>query len=130
MLRHFMFIAVAMATLVSTMTAKTTPRIIIVAPAGKDSNEGSLESPFATPEHAMSVAQAGDTVYLRTGNYTISNRLMIEKPRLRIATYPPDLPERAVLVGAKTADPVIFDYRADTIGRLLGGSPGSAKKAE
>ena len=24
----------------------------------------------------------------------------------------------------------IFDYRADTIGRLLGGSPGSAKKAE
>jgi hypothetical protein len=115
MLRHFMFIAVAMATLVSTMTAKTTPRIIIVAPAGKDSNEGSLESPFATPEHAMSVAQAGDTVYLRTGNYTISNRLMIEKPRLRIATYPPDLPERAVLVGAKTADPVIFDYRADDV---------------
>ena len=115
MLRHSVLIIVSMAALVSTMTAKITPRIIIVAPAGKDSNEGSLESPFATPEHAMSVAQAGDTVYLRTGSYTISDRLMIEKPRLRIATYPPDLPERAVLVGAKTADPVIFDYRADDV---------------
>lgn len=115
MLRHSMFIAVVVAAVVSTVTAKTTPRVIVVAPAGKDSNEGSLESPFATPEHAMNVAKAGDTVYLRAGRYTISYRLMIEKPRLTVATYPPDLPERAVLVGAKTADPVVFDYRADDV---------------
>jgi hypothetical protein len=110
-----MFIAVFMTALVPTIAAKNTTRIIVVAPDGKDSNEGSLDSPLATPEHAMNVAQAGDTVYLRSGSYTISDRLMIEKPGLSIATYPPDLPERAVLVGAKTADPIVFDYRADDV---------------
>jgi hypothetical protein len=114
-LRHSVFIAAFVAALLSPVAATTTPHVIIVAPTGKDSNDGSLENPFSSPEHAMNVAKAGDTVYLRAGSYVISNRLMIEKPRLTVATYPPDLPERAVLVGAKTADPIIFDYRADDV---------------
>jgi hypothetical protein len=40
-----------------------------VAPAGQDSNPGTLEKPFHTIQKAAKVATAGDTVYIRAGIY-------------------------------------------------------------
>jgi hypothetical protein len=36
---------------------------------GHDGNDGSIDSPFATPERAFSVAEAGDSIYIRAGTY-------------------------------------------------------------
>src|SRR5579871_1689879 len=41
----------------------------VVSPSGSDSNVGDLAHPFATIQHAASVAQPGDTVYIRGGTY-------------------------------------------------------------
>ena len=38
-------------------------------PSGSDSNPGNLSQPFATIQHAASVAQPGDTVFIRGGVY-------------------------------------------------------------
>ncbi|OXM60849.1 right-handed parallel beta-helix repeat-containing protein [Amycolatopsis vastitatis] len=43
-----------------------------VAPAGSDSAAGTQTAPWASVAHAQSVAQAGDTVYLRGGTYSYS----------------------------------------------------------
>jgi hypothetical protein len=40
-----------------------------VAPTGKDTNPGTLASPWKTFQKAASSAKAGDTVYFRGGNY-------------------------------------------------------------
>ena len=43
-----------------------------VAPAGSDSNAGTLAAPFATLQKGADVAVAGDTVYIRGGTYSIT----------------------------------------------------------
>jgi hypothetical protein len=43
-----------------------------VATTGNDTDPGTLESPFATLQKAVSVAAAGDTVYIRGGTYGIT----------------------------------------------------------
>jgi autotransporter-associated beta strand protein/parallel beta-helix repeat protein len=43
-----------------------------VATDGSDSNSGAIESPFATVQRAQTAANAGDTVYLRGGTYTMT----------------------------------------------------------
>ncbi|MDY7075300.1 MAG: DUF1565 domain-containing protein, partial [Chloroflexota bacterium] len=40
-----------------------------VSPSGDDANEGSLEDPFGTIQHAVDVMNGGDFVYLRGGTY-------------------------------------------------------------
>ena len=40
-----------------------------VSPIGLDANSGKIDKPFKTINHAVAVAQAGDTVYLRGGIY-------------------------------------------------------------
>jgi len=40
-----------------------------VATTGNDANNGALSTPFRTISHGASVAQAGDTVYVRAGVY-------------------------------------------------------------
>lgn len=40
-----------------------------VAPAGKDSNSGSIQAPFATMRKAILVMKPGDVCYLRAGRY-------------------------------------------------------------
>lgn len=42
-----------------------------VAPNGNDSNAGTLSAPFLTVQKAQSVITAGDTVYIRGGEYVI-----------------------------------------------------------
>ena len=43
-----------------------------VAPTGSDTAPGTLEAPFATLQKAVSVAGAGDTVWIRSGTYTVT----------------------------------------------------------
>lgn len=45
-----------------------------VATDGDDSNEGTIEKPFATLQKGHDVASAGDTVYLRGGTYTFNGK--------------------------------------------------------
>src|SRR5204862_2946110 len=49
-----------------------------VAPTGgSDSNSGAIGAPFATISHGVSVAHAGDTIYLRGGTFNLSSALSI-----------------------------------------------------
>lgn len=45
---------------------------IFVSPSGDNTNDGTIESPFWSVQKAQSVASPGDTVYIRGGNYIIS----------------------------------------------------------
>jgi len=40
-----------------------------VATTGSDTNPGTLAQPFATIQHAADTMGAGDTCYIRSGNY-------------------------------------------------------------
>lgn len=55
--------------------AEIHPATYYVAPGGKDSNEGSRQSPWATINHAAEVLQAGETVYVRAGKYSLSQQI-------------------------------------------------------
>jgi Pel9A-like, right handed beta helix region len=44
-----------------------------VAPTGADGNSGTSNSPFATVTRAQTAASSGDTIYVRGGNYFLSN---------------------------------------------------------
>jgi hypothetical protein len=48
-----------------------------LAPTGDDAGSGSLDSPFATFEHAIDTAAPGDTIYVRGGTYRYDHRLLI-----------------------------------------------------
>jgi len=52
-------------------------RIFYVAKNGSDSNDGTINRPFATIKHAMSVATAGTSVHVAPGNYTELNPITI-----------------------------------------------------
>jgi hypothetical protein len=58
--------ATATLTLLAAAPAGTT---WYVAPGGSDTNAGTLAAPFATLQHAATVAQPGDTVLARQGTY-------------------------------------------------------------
>ncbi|MCU1226145.1 MAG: hypothetical protein JWQ42_4238 [Edaphobacter sp.] len=45
-----------------------------VATNGSDSNNGSINSPWATPQHSSTVAQPGDTVIVEDGTYDLGSR--------------------------------------------------------
>ena len=47
----------------------------VVSPTGSDNNSGSLSAPFATLQKACETAQAGDTVTLRGGVYTVEDQV-------------------------------------------------------
>lgn len=50
--------------------ADTSGRIWYVSPSGSDSASGSSSAPFATPGHALTVVNPGDTILLADGTYT------------------------------------------------------------
>jgi hypothetical protein len=82
---------------------------------GHDGNDGSIDSPFATPERAFSVAEAGDSIYIRAGTYYRTQNqgtMAVSVPSGSIAQgsagniiffggYPPDI---------ANGDSVIFDF--------------------
>ena len=55
-----------------------TAREYIVVPYGHDQSSGTTQEPFATIRHACSIAQAGDTVTIRGGEYYIDQQIMPE----------------------------------------------------
>jgi len=82
---------------------------------GHDANDGSISSPFATPERAFGLAKAGDSIYVRAGTYYRTQNqgsisVSVEdgtcnqgEPNNRIffGGYPPDI---------ANGDSVIFDF--------------------
>jgi fibronectin type 3 domain-containing protein len=58
-----------------------------VAPGGSDSNPGTIGSPFATITKAVSMASAGDTIYLRGGTHTYTTTITISKSGTSGAKY-------------------------------------------
>ena len=69
-----------------------------VATTGDDEADGSIGTPFATPEKARNVASAGDTIYLRGGTYYRTNtfELASTNSSLTFRGYPG---ETATIVG-------------------------------
>jgi RNA polymerase sigma factor (sigma-70 family) len=60
---------------------------VYVAPDGSDSNDGSLERPYATVEKAVGAVQPGQTIALRDGSYLLAEPVVIEasgEPERRI----------------------------------------------
>lgn len=74
---HRIWLAIAALLLVSAFVtpggreirAASSPRTFYVAPTGKDSNPGSLSSPWRTIGKAVRTLQAGDVVYIKNGVY-------------------------------------------------------------
>lgn len=46
---------------------------------GNDRHSGTIASPFATFQHAISLAKAGDTIYVRGGTYILDDSLKLKK---------------------------------------------------
>jgi len=57
------------AAVIALAAAETFGATYYVAPAGKNTNKGTKDSPFATLNKANSVVNAGDTVWIRGGTY-------------------------------------------------------------
>lgn len=55
----------------------TSANILYVAKNGSDSNDGSINRPFLTIKHAMSVATANTSVHVAPGSYTEANPITI-----------------------------------------------------
>lgn len=48
-------------------------KVLYVAPTGADTNAGSIAAPFLTIQRAQEAVAAGDTVYIRGGEYRLQN---------------------------------------------------------
>ena len=59
--------------------------VFYVAPDGDDANTGSLDQPWATLNHAAEMLQAGETVYLRAGNYPLTQQVSAQSSGTRKA---------------------------------------------
>ena len=62
--------------------------VYYVAPTGSDSNAGTLTAPFATVTKGLSVAQTGDTIYVRAGTYST---VEINKSGITLSGYPNEI---------------------------------------
>lgn len=70
---------------------------LYVAPGGSDSNPGTIDLPFKTPQKALTAITAGGTIYLRGGVYNLSTQV---KPNVngtegnycRMFAYPGERP--------------------------------------
>jgi fibronectin type 3 domain-containing protein len=68
-----------------------------VSPTGSDSGSGTLASPYKTIGKAVSVATAGDTIYLRGGQHDYTARISISKSGssgnpITLRSYPGEVP--------------------------------------
>jgi pectate disaccharide-lyase len=73
------------------------PKTYYVASSGSDSNTGTMSMPFFTVNQALTVATAGDTIYLRGGTYayTATQKLSISgtaTDSIHIFAYPGEKP--------------------------------------
>jgi parallel beta-helix repeat protein len=65
------------------VTKKT--NVFYLSPQGDDSNDGSYNAPWQTPQHAADNAPSGATIYLRAGTY---HYFTISRPQLTFTSYP------------------------------------------
>jgi hypothetical protein len=68
---------------------------IFVSTTGSDTNAGTYSAPFLTVQKAISIAQAGDSIYLRAGTYINNSTINISSSgtalnRIALYAYPPD----------------------------------------
>lgn len=82
--------------LVNQILHPQTGNVYYISTSGRDSNDGSIDSPWATLDHAIEVTQAGDTIMMRGGEYN-TNEVWIRGDRgmggaegqyLTIKSYP------------------------------------------
>jgi hypothetical protein len=82
---------------------------IFVSLTGSDDSTGSFEKPFRTITKAVSVAQAGDTIFVRGGTYSLTTTIGISKSgasdsRFYLFAYPDD------------AERPLLDYTSQALG--------------
>ncbi len=83
-----------------------------VAPAGRDSDPGTLEQPFATIQRAQEAVAPGDTVFLRGGTYHLQEAQIAQ--RKGIYAYITSLdksgtPEKPITYRAYRDEKPVFD---------------------
>jgi len=61
------------------LVARTFAATYYVSPAGSDSNSGSSNQPFATPQKAMATMASGDTIYVMAGTYLCATEVKAAK---------------------------------------------------
>ncbi|MEG4113397.1 MULTISPECIES: right-handed parallel beta-helix repeat-containing protein [unclassified Microcoleus] len=86
---------------ISRTLAQIHPHVFYVSPNGSDTNNGSLEHPWSTINHAASVLKAGETVYIRAGTYHLMEQIQAknsgtEKAWITYRAYP----EERVIIDA------------------------------
>ena len=91
-----------------------------VAPTGgSDLNAGSLIAPFGSISHAITVAGAGDTIYLRGGTYNLSSTLTVSSSKSGTAANPINM---FAYAGDATAP--VLDFRGETFSSSNAGMRG------
>lgn len=83
--------------LILTFTSGVEADVYYIATDGDDGNSGTIESPFATFEHAIEMATAGDTIYVRGGTYLLDDSIDIDKAGadgnpIRLWAYEDEIP--------------------------------------
>ncbi len=87
-------------------------RTIYVSTTGSDSNPGSKDAPFATPNKAVDEVQPGDTIFLRGGTYMLTAGIKVKaqqnaRPDARIYMWgyqeEGKTPEKVVIDGSQIA---------------------------
>lgn len=87
--------------------------VYYIAPEGNDAHPGTIDRPWATPNKAAIVLQAGDTVYLRGGTYRIAQQILPQQSGrldrwITYAGYPGEVARidaREVYVGLPEGEP-------------------------
>ncbi|WMJ72013.1 right-handed parallel beta-helix repeat-containing protein [Cytophagaceae bacterium ABcell3] len=84
-------------------------RTFYVAPDGNNNNSGSVEAPFATLNHAISISRPGDVFIMRGGTYQHSGTIQI--PSSRSGTS-----EQPIIVYAYSGETPVLDFSSQSIG--------------
>lgn len=79
-----------------------------VAPNGLDSNAGTKVEPFATITAAQAAASAGDVVYLRGGNYVLTNNNISAYVSIRAVVF--NITKSGISYVAYPGERPIFDF--------------------
>ncbi|MDW7690875.1 T9SS type A sorting domain-containing protein [Flammeovirgaceae bacterium SG7u.111] len=79
-----------------------------ISPSGNDSNSGTLQSPFATLNKAISVVSPGDYIYLRGGTYSYSSTILIAESNSGSSSSP-------IRVFAYNSETPVLDFSGQSL---------------
>lgn len=77
-----------------------------VSKKGKDSNRGTIKRPFKSLKKAISLVEAGDTIYIRSGRYPIYNRVYVKGEQDKPITIQAYKNEKVVFIGSYGKDKI------------------------